>query len=104
MSAVVEGVARNADGSIRVTVGPGGMLRDLELRDAALTQGGRRLADTVVELVRVATAEAAQRARHLLRAELDGLPAAALAALGFPDDDELIEQVESTTPPTWRDP
>jgi hypothetical protein len=98
------GTARSADGGIRLTVGPGGVLRTLEIRESALTEGGRRLADTVLELARLATAEVAHRARNALRAELTGLPVDMLAALGFPDEDaELAERVESTVPLTWQD-
>lgn len=97
------GSARSADGAVKVTVGPGGALRALDMRDDALAMGGRRLADTVLELVRIATVEATSRARNRLRDELAGLPADALAALGLADDPELAEQVESTVPVTWRD-
>ncbi|HEX5117864.1 MAG TPA: YbaB/EbfC family nucleoid-associated protein [Pseudonocardiaceae bacterium] len=103
MTITVEGTARSADGSIRVTVGPGGMLRGLEIRPAALDRGGRWVADTVLDLVRVATAAAGERARHQLRDELDGLPPEALAALGFATDERLVEEVESTVPLTWQD-
>ena len=104
MSGVLEGTARSADGAIRLTVGPGGVLKTLEVRESALELGGRRLAETVLELTRHATAEVAHRAREELRAELAGLPADLLAALGFrPEDAELAEQVESTVPLTWQD-
>lgn len=95
---IVEGTARSADGSVRVTVGPGGVLRALEIR------ADHQLARTVLELAAIATSEAASRARNLLSGELSGLPADALAALGFTDHDaELAERIESTVPPTWRD-
>jgi DNA-binding protein YbaB len=103
MTFPMEGTARSADGSVRVTVGPGGMLRGLEIRPAALNRGGRWVADTIVDLVRVATAAAGERARHRLREELAGLPADALAALGITADPKLVEEVESTVPLTWQD-
>jgi hypothetical protein len=103
MTITVEGTARCADGSIRVTVGPGGMVRGLEIRQAALERGGRWVADTILDLVRVATAAAGERARHQLRDELAGLAPEALAALGFTTDERLVEEVESTMPVTWQD-
>jgi hypothetical protein len=103
MTITVAGTARSPDGSVRVTVGPGGLLRGLEIRPAALDRGGRWVADTVLDLVRVATAAAGERARHQLREELAGLPADALAALGFSTDARLVEEVESTVPLTWQD-
>jgi hypothetical protein len=99
----IDGTALSADGLVRVTVGLGGVLRGLDIRDEALGQGGRRLAATVLELARVAGVQAAQRARHRFREELADLPQEALAALGFTDDTELVETAESTTPATWRD-
>lgn len=95
----VEGAARSADGSVRLAVGPGGALRALELRPPALDLGGRQLADAILALARVATAQANQRAGQLLR----GLPAGSLAALGCVVDPGLVERVESTTPDTWRE-
>ncbi len=99
----IEGTALSADGLIRVTVGLGGVLRGLDIRDEALGQSGPRLARTVLELARHASTQAAQRARHRFREELAGLPDEALAALGFADDADLVEQAESTVPATWRD-
>lgn len=99
----IDGSALSADGLIRVRVGLGGVLRGLDIRDEALGQGGQRLAAAVLELARVASVQAAQRARHRFRAELAGLPQDALAALGFTDDTDLVETAESTTPATWRD-
>jgi type VI protein secretion system component VasA len=99
----LDGTALSAYGQVRVTVGLGGVLRGLDIRDEALAQGGRRLAATVLELARLASVQAAQRARHHFRDELAGLPQDALAALGFTDDSELVESAESTTPVTWRD-
>ncbi|HEX3588293.1 MAG TPA: YbaB/EbfC family nucleoid-associated protein [Pseudonocardiaceae bacterium] len=99
----VEGSARSADGGVRVTVGPGGVLKALEIRQDALDHGGRHLARTILDLATVATAAASERARHLLRDELAGLPDDALAALGFTTDARLVEEVESTVPVTWRD-
>lgn len=99
----IQGSARSGDGAVRVTVGVGGALRELEIRESALAVGGRELAATILRLTEFAAAEAAGRARHLLRDELAGLPADALAALGFAGDGELAEQVESTVPETWRE-
>jgi hypothetical protein len=100
---LIQGSARSDDGAVRVTVGTGGALRELEIRQSALAMGGRELAATVLRLTDLATAEAVSRARNLLRAKLSGLPVDALAALGCTQDDELAEQVESTVPTTWRD-
>lgn len=102
MNTDIEGSARSADGAISMTVGLGGVLRELEIRDDALRRGGRELARVLLDLARQATAHAGQRARNRLRDELTGLPADALAALGFTEDEELVERVESTTPATWR--
>lgn len=95
----IEGTARAADGSVRLTVAPGGSLRTLELRPGALDQGARHLAETIRTLAKLATAQANQRAGHLLR----GLPPTSVTALGCVVDPTLVEQVESTTPDTWRD-
>ena len=100
----IDGTALSGDGLIRVTVGLGGVLRGLDIRDEALGQGGARLARTVLDLARLAGVQAAQRARHRFREELAGLPDDALSALGFPvADPGTVEAVESTTPATWRD-
>jgi DNA-binding protein YbaB len=93
------GVARAADGSVRLTVAPGGALRALEIRPAALDLGARHLADTILALAKVATAQANQRAGQLL----GDLPTVSLAALGCTVDPALVERVESTMPDTWRD-
>lgn len=100
---MIEGTARSADGSVRITVGPGGMLTGLEIRQSALDGGARKLAATVLRLAALATATASERARHLLRDQLTGLPDDALAALGFTTDPRLVEEVESTVPVTWQD-
>jgi DNA-binding protein YbaB len=99
----VEGTARNADGSVRLAVAPGGALRALDIRPAALDLGARHLADTILELAKLATAQANQRATHLMCDVLAGLPPASLAALGCVPDPALVEAVESTTPDTWQD-
>lgn len=103
MTEDIEGSALSADGLVRVTVGLGGVLRGLDIRDEAFGQGGLRLARTVLDLARQASAQAAARARHRFREELAGLPDEALVALGFTDDADLVEQAESTVPATWRD-
>jgi DNA-binding protein YbaB len=99
----VEGTARNAEGSIRLTVAPGGALRTLDIRPTALDLGTRHLADTILALAKLATAQANQRATHLMCDVLAGLPPASLAALGCAPDPALMEAVESTTPDTWQD-
>jgi hypothetical protein len=99
----VYGTARSANGSVKVVVGPGGVLRSVELTAAALDDGPSSLAAAVLAVTRVATAEANQRMRNRLRAELTGLPADSVRALGFTDDSDVVDRVESTVPDTWRD-
>ncbi|WP_409181691.1 YbaB/EbfC family nucleoid-associated protein [Amycolatopsis sp. VS8301801F10] len=96
----ITGTARHA--GVTVEVAPGGALRTLELTANALRGGGPRLADTIVHAVREATAEANERARRTLEAELGDLGGAELNRLGLGSEKELAERAEDTTPDTWR--
>jgi uncharacterized protein YjiS (DUF1127 family) len=99
---VIIGQAKNVDGSIRIEVGPGGGLTSIVLTDAAMRLGQTELADTILDLVRTATAQANQRVKHTMREQLGELSDDELTALGIGHDARLTEAVESTTPDTWR--
>jgi hypothetical protein len=51
---VLTGQARNADGSIAVTVAASGQLQDLELTDDVHLLSGRKLAETILTVMRAA--------------------------------------------------
>ncbi|MFD2471719.1 YbaB/EbfC family nucleoid-associated protein [Amycolatopsis silviterrae] len=97
------GTARLA--GVTVEVAPGGALRTLELTAESLRGGGPRLADTILRAVREAAAEANERARRALEAELgglDGLSDGDLSSLGLGREEDLADRAEDTTPDTWR--
>ncbi|WP_020658260.1 hypothetical protein [Amycolatopsis benzoatilytica] len=94
------GTARR--GGVAVEVAPGGALRSLDLTAEALRGGGLRLAETILRTVREAAAEANERARRVLEAELGDLSGAELGRLGLQREEELAARVEETTPDTWR--
>ncbi|WP_020671708.1 hypothetical protein [Amycolatopsis nigrescens] len=96
----ISGSAR--DHGVALEVGPAGALRALQLSPEALQLGRYGLATLILDLVRKASAEANQRARHALRHEVRGLGEADFAALGMAQDPSLTEVVEATTPDTWR--
>ncbi|WP_037358124.1 YbaB/EbfC family nucleoid-associated protein [Amycolatopsis orientalis] len=96
----ITGTARQA--GVTVEVAPGGALRTLELTADALRRGGPRLADTILRAVREAAAEANERARRALEAELGDLSGAELGRLGLGSEQDLAERAEDTTPDTWR--
>ncbi|MFC4858446.1 YbaB/EbfC family DNA-binding protein [Actinophytocola glycyrrhizae] len=84
---------------VTAEVCPGGALAGLTLSQQAVDQGAAVLASTVVEAIALATAQANQRARHVLRAALAGVD---VSALGLTQSASLTEQAESTVPDTWR--
>ena len=94
------GTARR--GGVTVEAAPGGALRALELTPEALRAGGSRLAETILSTVRQAAAQANERARRILEAELGDLSDAELGTLGLRGEAELTARVEETTPDTWR--
>lgn len=105
----ITGTARHA--GVTVEVVPGGALRTLELTADALRRGGPRLADAILHAVREAAAEANERARHALEAELGdlggpsglgGLSGAELSRLGLGTEKDLADRAEDTTPDSWR--
>ncbi|MFD5826094.1 YbaB/EbfC family DNA-binding protein [Lentzea sp. NPDC060358] len=87
------GKAQHATG-IAIEVGVGGGLRALTLTERSMRLGRAALADEILTLVRIATARANERARHLLGDEH-------LETLGLPVAAELTEEIESTTPESW---
>ncbi|RZS38912.1 hypothetical protein EV193_104123 [Herbihabitans rhizosphaerae] len=99
---MITGSARDASGTVTVEAHPGGALSSLTLTRQARTLGARLLADTILETIRMATAEADQRARNALRDPSVGVGDAQFDALGLGGDLVLVERVESTTPDTWR--
>ncbi|WP_053733731.1 hypothetical protein [Nocardia sp. NRRL S-836] len=82
------------DTGIAIEVGAGGGLRSIALTERSMRLGRAALADEILTLVRLATARANERARHVLGAEH-------LEALGIHADTELAEEIESTTPQSW---
>jgi len=90
--------ARDDAAGIAIEVGPGGGLHSIELADRSMRLGGERLAAAILGLVRTATAQANERARHDLPAELrDSLDTLGLGGA----DTRLAEDIELTTPNTW---
>jgi len=96
----ITGEAQSAGVSARVH--PGGALAALALTGSALDLGAARLSATIVAVVAEATERANRRTHHALRDALTGLDERDLNALGLDRDETLTEQVESTTPQTWR--
>ncbi|CCH33596.1 YbaB/EbfC family DNA-binding protein [Actinosynnema sp. NPDC047251] len=84
--------AHDPDRGVAVEVGPGGALRDLTL-DARALRLGPDLARAVLDLVDEATAKANARAAGAL---------GDLADLGLGVPDRRADEVEDTTPTTWR--
>ena len=97
---MITATARDSAG-IAVEVGPGGGLRAITLTDKSMRLGNDRLASTILDLVRGATAQANQRARYAMPDALRGLSEAELDALGIGQEAELAEAIEMTTPDTW---
>jgi len=92
-------MARDDAAGIAIEVGPGGGLHSVELADRSMRLGGERLAAAILGLVRTATAQANERARHDLPAELrDSLDT---LGVGVGADAGLVEDIELTTPNTW---
>lgn len=84
---------------VTAEVCPGGALAGLTLSQPAVDQGAEVLAETVVEAIALATAQANQRTKHALHAALAGVD---VSALGLTQAASLTEQAESTVPETWR--
>ncbi|MBB4684503.1 YbaB/EbfC family nucleoid-associated protein [Amycolatopsis jiangsuensis] len=96
----ITGSARQ--GGVSVEVAPGGALRSLELTAEALRGGGPALAGAILRTVREAAAEANERARHAVAAELGPLGDDELTGLGLGREEHLAERSEDTTPESWR--
>ncbi|MYW92663.1 YbaB/EbfC family DNA-binding protein [Amycolatopsis rubida] len=96
----ITGTARHA--GVTVEVAPGGAVRTLELTADALRAGGPRLAAAILHAVREAAAEANERARRAVEAELGDLGGAELSSLGLGSEKDLADRAEDTTPDTWR--
>ena len=96
----VTGTARG--GGVTVEVAPGGALRGLELTAEALRGGGSALSGKILRAVREAAAQANERARNAVTAELGPLDDAELTRLGLGREADLAERAEETTPETWR--
>jgi hypothetical protein len=100
MSSAAEATARADDGSITVHAGPGGGIRSVELTGAALDRGASWLAGEILRTAATATAHARVRTRAALR--VAGVDERTLDGVGLPEHKELAQQLESTTPTTWR--
>jgi hypothetical protein len=94
------GRASSADRSITVEVGPGGAVRSVRLTPEALRNGGRWLAQQVLEVAARATAKVNERTQlALLRAVDTGAGAtSAVSRLGLGYDPHLVE----SDPDEWR--
>lgn len=88
--------------TVTVTTYPGGGLADLKIDDHALSLGPARLAETVLDLVRAATAQANQKTKHALHDVLAGLPAQHVDALGLGSAADDAQRAEATLPESWR--
>jgi hypothetical protein len=99
MSDRITGRARDHERGIAVEVTPGGALRSIELAPESLRLGRSGLATAFLDVVRLASAEANQRARFALGEEFGE---AELSALGLGQDATLTEEAEATMPETWR--
>jgi DNA-binding protein YbaB len=84
---------------VTVEVCPGGALASLSLAKAAVAQDPVALAETVVEAIALATAQANQRTKHALCEALSGVDP---ALLGLTQSATLTEQAETTVPDTWQ--
>jgi hypothetical protein len=84
---------------VTAEVCPGGALSGLTLSQRAVDQGAAALAETVVQTIALATAQANQRTRHALHDVLTGVDP---EVLGLTQPAALTEQAESTVPDTWR--
>lgn len=84
---------------VTAEVCPGGGLAGLTLTQQAVDQGAAALADTVVEAIAQATAQANQRTKHVLREVLTGVDP---TVLGLTQSESHTERAESTVPDTWR--
>lgn len=87
----VTGRATSQDGSITVTVGPGGRLVELEIDNSALSLKPEQLADALVGVARQATKDANGRMHQSVRSVAGNDVAARLTELGIgpaadPDD------------------
>jgi hypothetical protein len=75
----VVGEAAAPDASVSIRVGPTGVPQDLQISERALSMGGRRLAQTILDCVGKAGAEASAQTRQLVtevlgdRVDLDTL-------------------------------
>lgn len=85
--------------TVAVTTYPGGGLAGLKIDDHALSLGPARLAETVLDLVRTATAKANQKTKHALHDVLGDLPEAHIEALGLGHDKD---QADATLPDKWE--
>lgn len=89
----ISGEAATGDGAITVEVGPGGLLTDVRLTNAALRSGSEVVAAQIMELSRTATRRAGDRMYRVLAPMLGPGGERQLTALGYEpisedDDDE----------------
>lgn len=68
--AQLKGSARNADGSVAVTVAPSGAVLGLNLTPAAVTKSHTQLAQEILATIRAATQQAAQAMEDTVRPAL----------------------------------
>lgn len=61
LAVAVEGEATSENGAVRVVVGSAGQIKDLDLRMNAFQMSGVELGAMIVETIRAATDEAAER-------------------------------------------
>ena len=92
----ITGVATDADGSVTVEVGAGGVLRSVRVDQRALRYGARYLAETVLTTAAKATARANRRAHQLYAQALGGRGDQYADKLGLTYDPALADQPDGS--------
>jgi hypothetical protein len=86
---------------VLVEVAAGGALRLLELDPQVVGLGGRKLADTILALVREANAKATRKAAAAIRQQHPELSERELAALGLAGHGNAGEMADNATRESW---
>jgi DNA-binding protein YbaB len=94
--------ATSKDGTVTVTVGPNGGLRDLRLGHRAVELGAARLTALILETSRDAQRQVVAKVRAAFEPLGAGTEAMALYSDAVPDD--LVTAEEPTPPPPQRPP
>jgi DNA-binding protein YbaB len=97
--AAAESTVSSPDGSVTVTVGPNGGLRDLRLGHRAVDLGAARLTALILETTRTAQRQAVAKVRAAFEPLGAGTEAMELYADAVPDDLVAPEEPEAPPPP-----